>query len=206
MKGLIRNFFYLLEVELLQTAPDPNPPLSHKPLHIGFNALGALVFPLSRNHCWFVEPYAATQCTQAIHKDGYCQPHQCEAWWQWSDPQNPPQPASAQAKNMAYHSDLAGFTIYSGQELQSLLNIFWQKYAKTQSHKIAWQQNEIQAVARILGFAGTMQLQKANLTEIRNAFRKQCLACHPDMGGSTQKFIELQNAYQEWTFFLISNK
>jgi DnaJ family protein A protein 2 len=39
------------------------------------------------------------------------------------------------------------------------------------------------------------------LEDLKKAFRKKCLKVHPDQGGSSKEFIELENAYKTVTFF-----
>jgi DnaJ-domain-containing protein 1 len=82
----------------------------------------------------------------------------------------------------AYYSDLANLEETGEQEVEGLLNAFWQRYVASDKRLEAYQLLELPV--------------ESSWQEVKLAYRRLAKLYHPDHGGSQEKFVELRNAFE----------
>jgi hypothetical protein len=86
-------------------------------------------------------------------------------------------------KNLAdYYVDWSNLTNVTAEEVELLFSSFWKKYG---------------AVDKVDAALTTLALEKkVSWPDIRKAYQKKILICHPDKGGCTEDFIATREAYE----------
>lgn len=163
--------------EILRTSWDD--PLSW-PL-FGFSPLGIHVSRRRRGLCRAYDAMNLLAC-EAETSDIFCPQHEVEDFWK-SDR------GSQQSIMYRYFALLENFQLYDEDDLQNMVNDFWQRYPIQNEARLA-------EALRFFGAGSTGDLRIWGVEGLRKKFLQLSLAHHPDRGGEAAVFVLLQEHYQ----------
>ena len=154
---------------------------------IGFSALGLHIKRQKYGRCRAFDRDLIATCRQEV-EGTLCAHHSSEAWWLNSSSDN----RSTQAVMYQFYADPENFYCYSKRELEEINQKFWNKIRSYREVN----EDDIKRSLKVFGLLNQEDVLKLGVVGFRKLFLKKSLECHPDLGGTPDKFISLKKSFE----------
>lgn len=155
-------------------------------IRMGFSATGFHFNTKNKNHCRAFDQDSIPLCREDA-APLVCHKHEKEKWWD-TDASD----ASVQAKMHAFYCDSSNLEIWNEVELQTMFGKFWQHI---RTHKAA-SEEDISHAMKFFNYEDKNQLIDAGMAGLRKKYLAHSLKNHPDKGGHSDEFVQVNSFYQ----------